>query len=175
MLNLQLYFFWFWWVSSRSALFAAVISIFCAVLVYVSKGFMSLDKEVLNALLQIVYFCFPIAFSFTFIISFLLVFKALFKHNFKGFNIELYNCAHELIKDPQLSDVTSLWRKWLFVTLWVILVFLVLFFGVMKIFFEIEPLSLLNGISAYTLVSIFGGLIFVFGVKRCKKIGIKYI
>lgn len=174
MFNIQLYIFWLWWVSSRSVFSALFISTLCAVLVYISKGSMTIDKEVLKALFEVIYFCFPISFSFTLILSFLLVFKVLFKHRFKGFRLELYDCSHEPIQDPLLSDVTFLWRKWLFVSLWVIVIFMVLVFGLMKLFFDIEPLSLLNGLSAYLLVVVFGGVVFTFGVKRCKKIGIKY-
>ena len=170
---LQLYLFWLLWVSLVSAFISIFLSLFASLLVYISKGFQSLNKEVFQALFDIVSFAFPIAFSLSFIIALLLVFKALFRHEFKGFTLELYNCSNEVLDKPLLSEITLLWRKWLFVTLWSILIFLVLVMGLSKLIFGEVPLEYLNGISVYLLVVSLGGLVFVLGINRCKKVGIK--
>lgn len=103
----------------------------------------------------------------------LLVFKALFSKKIEGASFKLYDCKDEVISRPSLSDVTMLWRKWLFITVWAILLFIVLFLGLYKLFSgEFPPLSWVNGINLYLLVMTLGGAVFVFGVKTCKKIRI---
>ena len=169
----QLYLFWLMWVSLVSAFIAIFLSFFASLLVYISKGFQSLNKEVFQALFDIVSFAFPIAFSLSFILALLLVFKALFKHNFKDFNLELYDCSYKAIDKPLLSDITQLWRKWLFFTLWAIMIFIVIIFGISKLLFGVLPLAYLNGLTAYLLVISLGGAVFVFGINRCKKVGFK--
>lgn len=169
----KLYLFWASWVSIKSVAYALFLSFFSALLVYISKGFAPLNRETFLALKEIFFISFPIAFSLSFIIVLLLVFKALFSQKIEGHSFVLHNCAHEKIEEPLLSDVTGLWRKWLFVTLWAIVLFLVLLIGLSKLLFGVfPPLSWFNGLSLYFLIISLGGIVFVFGIKSCKKIGI---
>lgn len=169
----KLYLFWASWVTLRSVAYALFLSFFSAVLVYISKGFAPLNEETFLALKKIVYISFPIAFSLSFIIVLLLVFKALFAQKIDGQRFVLHNCAHEKIDEPLLSDVTDLWRKWLFVTVWAVLLFLVLLIGLSKLLLDVyPPLTWFNGLSLYFLIISLGGIVFVFGIKSCKKVGI---
>lgn len=170
---LKLYLFWVSWVSLRALLFASVLSVIAALGVYALKGFAPLESATFSALGQIVIFTFPIFFSLSFIISLLLVFHALFASKIAGFRLELYDCAGEKIEKPLLSDVTGIWRKWLFLSIWVILLFLVLLLGISALFRgSFPPLSWLNGWSLYLLVMSLGGAVFLFVVQRCTKIKI---
>lgn len=178
----KLYLFWARWVSMRSVSYALLLSLLSSLFAYISKGFgketlwpsfAPLNTETLLALKEIVYISFPIAFSLSFIIMLLLVFKALFAQKIEGYRFVLYNCADEKIDKPLLSDVAGLWRKWLFVTLWAIVLFWILIIGASKLIFGFyPPLTWFNGLNLYLLVISLGGVVFVFGVKRCKKIGI---
>lgn len=170
---LQLYLFWLVWVSVVSSITAIFLSVVSSLLLYISKGFQSLNEKVLMALYDVAVFSFPIAFSLSFILSLLLVFKALFKHEFKSFEVELYNCSYEVLEQPLVSDVMQLWRKWLFLTFWFIVIFLVIVLGIYKLIFDELPLAYLNGITIYLMVVSLGGAVFVLGLMRCKKIGIK--
>ena len=170
---LQLYTFWLVWVSLVSSLAAIFLSVLSSVLVYISKGFSSLNEDVFLALYDIIIFSFPIAFSFSFILSLVFVFKALFKHEFKDFKLELYNCSNEVLDKPLMSDLMLLWRKWLFLTFWFIVVFLVLVLGSYKLLFNELPLQYLHGLTIYLLIISFGGGVFVVGLFKCKKVGIK--
>jgi hypothetical protein len=172
----KLYLFWLVWVSIRSFLAALALALFIALMVYIAKGFAVLSAETFLALREIVYLSFPIAFSLSLIITLLLVFKALFTYTIEGFGFVLYDCKHEKIENILLSDVTMLWRKWLFITVWMILLFLVLFLGVSKLLFGVfPPLTWFNGYSLYLLIMLFGGGVFVFVVNKCKKIGIENV
>lgn len=170
---LQLYLFWLLWVTFVSSMVAIFLSVLSSLLLYISKGFQTLNEKVLVALFDVAIFSFPIAFSLSFILSLLLVFKALFKHEFKGFKLELYNCSYEVLEKPLISDIMQLWRKWLFLTFWFITIFLVLILGFFKLVFNTLPLEYLNGLTVYLLVVSLGGAVFVLGLVRCKKIGIK--
>ena len=170
----KLYLFWLVWVSVRSFLAAFTLALFTALMVYIAKGFAPLNTETFFALREIVYLSFPVTFSFSLIIGLLLVFKALFSHTIEGSRFILYDCKQEKIENILLSDITMLWRKWLFITVWVILLFLVLFLGLSKLLFgAFPPLTWFNGYSLYLLIMLFGGGAFVFVVNRCKKVGIE--
>jgi hypothetical protein len=170
----KLYLFWLVWVSVRSFLTAFAFALFIALIVYIAKGFATLNTDTFLALREIVYLSFPITFSFSLIIALLLVFKALFFHTIEGSGFVLYDCKHEKIDNILLSDVTMLWRKWLFVTVWMILLFLVLMLGGSKLLFgTFPPLAWFNGYSLYLLIMLFGGGTFVFIINKCKKIGIE--
>jgi hypothetical protein len=174
MFYLKLYLFWAVWVSIRALLYAAVLSFATAAAVYAVKGFAPLEKSTFLALQEIIFFSFPVAFSLSFIVVLLLVFRALFSQKIEGFRFELYSCAGEKIEKPLLSDVTGTWRKWLFVTIWAILIFMVLVLGVSTLLFgSFPPLSWLNGWSLYLLVMTLGGAVFVFVVHKCTKIKIR--
>ncbi len=169
----KLYLFWAFWVSLRSSVYALLLSLFSALIVYIAKGFPPLNEESVLALKEIAYLSFPVAFSLSFIISLLLVFKELFSRKIDGYRLTLYSCAGEKLVDPLLSDVMGIWRKWLFITVWMILIFLVIFLGLWKLISgDFPPLSWFNGLSLYGLVITLGGAAFVIGVKKCKKIGI---
>ena len=171
---LKLYLFWFTWVGFRTLLSAFFLSAFSSLLVYISKGFAPLNKETFFALSEVFYFVFPIFASLAFIISLLLVFKALFSQKIEGKIFKLYDCEDNQIEEPLISDVTMLWRKWLFVTVWAILIFLVIFIGFFKIILgDFPPITWFNAQSLYVLISILGGIVFVLGIIRCKKIRIK--
>lgn len=169
----KVYLFWLVWVSVYSFLTASVLALFTALIVYIGKGSVPLNLETLAALKEIVSLSFPITFSLSLIVALLLVFKAFFSHKVEGFSFVLYDCKDEKVENVLLSDVTALWRKWLFMTVWMILFFLVLFLGISKLLFGVfPPLQWFNGYSLYLLITLFGGGVFVFVVKSCKKIGI---
>ncbi len=171
---LELYLFWLTWVTSRGVVLALLLSLFSAITVYMLKGFAPLSTATFLALKEIVYVSFPIGFSVSFILMLLLVFRAVFFRNIAGRTLELYDCKGKKIASPQLSDVMNLWRRWLFITVWVILLFFVLFIGMSKLFFgNFPPLSWFNAYTLYLLVATFGGGVFVFALRQCKKVGVR--
>ena len=173
---LKLYLFWLSWVTLRSFVLALFLALFSALIVYIYKGFAPFNEATLLALKEILYLSFPIGFSLSFILMLLLVFRALFFKNIANFRFVLYDCKHEEVDSPLLSDVMMLWRKWLFITVWTILLFAVLFIGLSKLLFgDFPPLSWFNAYTLYLLVSTLGGGVFVFAVKKCNKIGVKHV
>jgi len=172
----KLYLFWLRWVTIRSLALASGLSIFSAIAVYVYKGFAPLDKVTFLALKEIALVTLPITFSLSFILMLLLVFRALFSQKIADNRFVLYDCEDEEISSPLLSDVMALWRKWLFITVWMILLFLVLLIGLSKLLFgTFPPLPWFNAFTLYLMVVSLGGGVFIFVVKQCKKIGIKHV
>lgn len=170
---IKLYLFWISWVTLRTLSFALVLSFFSTLIIYFYKGTPPLNQETFLALKYIFYLSFPIFFSLGFIIMLLLVYKTLFSRIVGGKRIDLYDCEDKRIEKPLLSDVTMIWRKWLFITVWTILIFLVLFLGIWKLISgSFPPLSWFNGLSLYFLVSFLGGGVFILGIEKCKKIRI---
>lgn len=170
---IKLYLFWAFFVSATSLVYATILSLFSALLAYISKGLPAFNRESLLALKEIVIFSFPISFSLSFILILLLVFKKIFSRKIDNFYLRLYDCNDEMIEKPLLSDITMLWRKWLFVTVWSLLIFMVLFLGVWKLLSgEFPPAHWFNAVSLYLLIMLLGGAVFVLGIKNCKKIRI---
>jgi len=169
----SLYIFWLKWVGSRTLLLSGFFSFLISLIIYFSKGATTLNKESFLALEEVFYFSFPVTFSLSLILMLLLVFKQVFFHKIGGYKVYLYDCKDECIQSPLLSDVTMLWRKWLFVTLWAILIFLVLFLGLYKLFTNTFALVWINGWSLTFLIATLGGAVFSVGLSRCKKVRIK--
>ena len=172
-LHLSLYLFWLRYVGLRTLLLSVVFSFIFSVSIYIFKGANTLNEESYLALQTIFTFSFPVFFSLSLILMLLLVFKKVFYQKVGKWQVFLYDCKDECIEEPLLSDVTMLWRKWLFVSLWVILVFLVLFMGLYQLVMDEFPIYLINGWSLTGLISIFGGFVFSFGLSKCKKVRIK--
>jgi len=172
--HLKLFLFWFIWVNSRTFIASSILSFLSLVIVYISKGFTPLDEDVFIALSDIAFFTFPFFLSLSFIISLLLVFKAVFFTDINKKRLHLYDCQDEPILKPLLSDITKIWRKWLFVTIWTVLIFMVIFLGLYKLVLgSFPPVSWLNGMNLYILVLVLGGSVFSLGLQRCTKIRIK--
>jgi len=170
---LKLYLSWAGWVSFSSLLLALILSLSVTVLTYISKGLAPLEKKTFLALEEIFFFSFPISFSLSAIIMLLLVFKAVFNWKVDGCELKLYDCNDDVIVKPLISDVIMIWRKWLFLTVWSLILFFLLFLGLWKLFtFQDLPLQWLNGVNIYLLILLFGGLIFSLGIVRCKRIRI---
>jgi len=172
---LTLYFFWASWVSFSSVALATILSLCSTLLTYISKGIAPLEKQTFLALKEVFYFSFPISFSLSFIIMLLFVFKAVFSWKIDGRKLKLYDCQDEVIEKPLVSDVIMIWRKWLFLTVWSLLIFFLLFLGFWKLLsIQDIPMAWLNGINIYLLILLFGGSVFSLGITRCKKIRIVY-
>jgi len=172
--ELRLYVFWLIWVNTRTFALAIILSLFSTLFIYLSKGMIALNTETFLALKEIFYFTFPITFSISFILMLLLVFRALFSYDFSSFKVYLYDCKDELISKPLLSDITMIWRKWLFLTIWAIIVFSVLFIGLWKLVMSSFPSAhFFNGVTLYILITVFGGLVFTLALSKCKKVRIK--
>jgi len=168
---LKLFIFWLTWVGGRTFLLSVSLCTLATFVLYASQGFAPLSSESILALKTLFLFFFPIFFSVSFILYLLLVFKALFFKVIEGKKIQLYDCQDQRIEKPLLSEVIPIWRKWLFFTLWAILLFLVVFIGLYRLISgELPSLNWINARSVYALISLFGGAVFVLGVKRCKKI-----
>ena len=172
-LYLKLFFYWATWVSLSSVIVASILCIFAALLTYALKGFAPLEYKTFLALQEIFYFSFPIAFSLSYICMLLLVFKAVFSWKIKGYKIRLYDCQDEWIEKPLISDIMMIWRRWLFLTVWSLLIFFLLFVGGWKVLSaEAFPMSWFNGVNIYLIILFFGGNIFSLGLMKCKKVRI---
>ncbi|MDF1880104.1 hypothetical protein JHD50_02105 [Sulfurimonas sp. MAG313] len=170
----RLYLFWLTWVSIRAFLLSGVLAFLSTIYIYFSKGSVPLNQDSFLALKQIFLFSFPIAFSFSFILMLLLVFKAVFYKKIAGLTLSLYDCEDKKIQKPLLSDVSKLWRKWLFLSVWAVLFLILLLLGLDTLFFEgTHSKFIFNGISLYFYVLILGGGVFTFGMKRCTKVRVK--
>ncbi len=168
---IQIFLFWFYWVNSRSLFYALFFALLVSIGVYLYQGAVTLNMDNLKAIWQVLVFVFPFSFSLSFITTLLLVFKALFARQIGGYRLILNDCKAQPIEKVLLSDVLPLWRRWLFVTVWLIVLFWVLFIGLWNLVTgELPPLTSFNGVSLYLLVMALGGASFSLGIPFCKKL-----
>jgi hypothetical protein len=169
----KLFLFWLWWVNSRAFVSATLINTLVVVLfLYFQSHHLQWSEESLRALFDIFVFFFPFVFSFIFIVSLLLVFRALFSWKIGTKKLVLYDCEDEEVFQPGLLDVLPLWRKWLFVTVWILVLGWLLLIGSIQLFAPaVLTASYFNMTLMVLSVELMGGLVFVYGLQRCKKIG----
>ena len=170
----QLYLRWLWWVNSRALFYGAMFSFIVTLLVYLNRSqSILLDDAGMKALSDIFFFAFNPLFSFAYVIMLVAVFKALFKWKVNKKTFVLHDCEGVVITEVLFSDVISLWRKWLFVTVW----FLLLVWGCgMGLYRLVDAQSdLTQWFTLWNMVlsiNVIGGMNFSLGIRVYKEIGI---
>ena len=118
---LRLWSYWALWITLFSVVSGLLIAIAVTVLIYFYKGSAGLNSDVLGALADVVRFWFAPAWSIGLVVGMLLSLKRLFYRCTGGQQLLLYSCdGSELIRPVHVEDTLKLWRKWLFVTVWII-------------------------------------------------------
>ena len=126
-----LWLYWALWVSLISVLLGAAAAVSVTLMLYFLKGAVSLDSEVLGALLDIGAFWFAVTWSLALPLALLLVVKRLFYRCIDHWKLILLSCdGKEQISDVGVADTLKLWRKWLFVIIWAVAVQTLLVAGV---------------------------------------------
>ncbi len=118
---LRLWSYWALWITLFSVISGLLIAAAVTAFIYFYKGSAGLSSDVLSALLDVLQFWFAPAWSIGLLIGMLLSLKRLFYRCMGGHQLLLYSCdGEEVISPVGVEDTLKLWRKWLFVTVWVI-------------------------------------------------------
>ena len=135
---LKFYFLlWLGWVarvSFFSIFWAGFFSLLGTVFIYISQGSIELNGEVIDALLKIFLFWFPILWSATLLLGLFRGIKFIFNRCVGGYELKLLECSgKEFVEVIGFGNLVKVWRKWFFLIIWlsatqVVLVSVILYF-----------------------------------------------
>lgn len=157
------FFLWLRWaykLSINSIVSAVIITLIITFLTYAKLGFVSLDKDVMDALFKIYKFYFSFIFSITLIVVLFRSIKYIFNKCIYGYELKLLSCDQkEIIETIGYGDLLRVWRKWIMLLIWLIAICMIV---TMFKFFNIYALYLSLLLSGY--------ISFIIMISKCKKI-----
>jgi hypothetical protein len=169
---------WLKWAArvSLCTLFSAsLLSAFITFFIYANQGFPALGSEVMNALLEIAKFWFPLAWSLTLLLVLFRSIKYIFNTCIEGYELKLYTCdGKQMLQHIGYGDLVKVWRKWFMLIIWMSAAQMVLALAFTYAFSDYE--SVFEWFNIYWL---FGFILlsgyFSFGIlaNRCKRVKIK--
>ena len=155
-----------------SVFWASLFSVFVTAFLYVSRGSISLSTEVIDALLEIFRFAFPIIWSITILVALFRSLKFLFNRCIAGYELKLLSCdAKAYIEPIGYGDLLKVWRRWLFVIIWISATQMLLATAIL--YFIDSNLVISDWFNIYLLygfVMISGYFSFIVLAGRCKSI-----
>ncbi|MDA3907772.1 MAG: hypothetical protein PF437_01660 [Sulfurimonas sp.] len=169
------FFLWLRWstrLTLASVALASMLSLLITLYIYVNQGMATLSGEVINALMDIFVFWFPVVWSFTLLLALFRGLKYIFNVCISGYKLNLYSCdGKELLEQVGYGDLVKVWRKWFMLIIWLVgslmilsLVFTYMFTSYSGVFewFNIYWLF------AFLLIS--GYFSFMLMTTRCKRV-----
>ncbi len=109
---------WAVWVTLFSISGAMLIAFGMTLVLYLVKGAVPLEGEVLDALGSIARFWFGVSWSITLPLGTFLGMKQLFARCYSGYRLQLFTCNLERVEKVHYNHLVKAWRKWLFFTVW---------------------------------------------------------
>jgi hypothetical protein len=157
------FFLWLRWASKLSVYsisLAFLITFFITLLTYIKLGFVSLDEEVVKALLAVFKFYFLFAFSFTILLILFRSIKYIFNQCIHGYELKLLSCdKKEIVETIGYGDLLRVWRKWIMLLIWLVAVCMIV---TLFNFFNIYALFIFILLSGY--------LSFIILISKCDKV-----
>lgn len=158
-----LWFFWALRVVLCSVAGALVLSLIITTVLYAKQGFVTFNKEVLEALFSIFSFWFFISLNITVLFALFRSVKYIFNRCYGGYSFKLLSCPKEqtFIEVIGYGDLVKFWRKWFMLLIWLSAAFMIIDF----IFFKYYNIYILYGV-----ILLSGYFSFIFIGARCKQI-----
>lgn len=166
---------WFQWalrvtISSvlSSVLFSGAITLF----IYIKQGAAALSSEVIEALVQVFLFWFPLIWSLSLLVALFRSLKYIFNKCVGGYELKLLECnKSDVIEVIGYGDLVKVWRRWFMLMIWFTGVQMIIVSGFVYVF-DIYS-SLFDWFSIYTLYIfiLFSGYVsLILLAGRCKKV-----
>lgn len=169
---------WLQWalrVTVSSVLSAVFFSGVITLFLYIRQGSAQLSAEVMEALLQVFLFWFPLIWSISLLVALFRSLKYIFNRCIGGYELKLLECnKRDVIDVIGYGDLVKVWRRWFMLMIWFTGVQMILASGVVYIFdthssifdwFSIYILYLFILLSGYVSLILLGG--------RCKKVKVQ--
>ncbi len=123
------FFLWLRWairLSICSVVIASLLSVLISLFVYVSQGAVALDEDVLNALVTVFVFYFPLTWSFALLLALFRSLKYIFNKCIHGYELKLLTCTSkkeetsEVLEVIGYGDLVKVWRRWFMLLIWLV-------------------------------------------------------
>jgi hypothetical protein len=122
---------WLLYIVSFSFIIGLILTFIITVSSWVMSGDMSFDSDKLSALYTVASFWFSLAWVISFLLAHIFSFKYIFNKNIAGKSLYIMDCeSKEPLTPVILLDVLPVWRKFLFLIVWILLVVALLLLGV---------------------------------------------
>lgn len=163
---------WLSWVvrfTVESVLLASIFSLIITAVIYVLKGMIAIDRDVLKALFDLFKFWFVILWSLTLLISLFRAIKHLFNHCHNGYVLKLLTCkGDEVIERVGYGDISKVFRKWMMTMIWSVSALMIFSFAISYLF--INSYHWYNIYVLYIFIVISGGVTIPLIGSRCKRV-----
>ncbi len=169
---------WLQWalrVTVSSVLMSIFFSSIITLFIYIRQGRAELSSEVIEALVQIFSFWFPLIWGLSLLIALFRSLKYIFNRCLNGYELKLLECnKSDVIEVVGYGDLVKVWRRWFMLMIWFTGVQMIIVSGVIYAFdiydfisdwFSIYILYLFILISGYVSFILLGG--------RCKKVKVR--
>ena len=169
---------WLQWalrISLSSILSSIIFSSIITLFIYIRQGSAELSSEVIEALVEVFLFWFPLVWSVSLLVTLFRSLKYIFNKCILGYELKLLECnKSDVIEVIGYGDLVKVWRRWFILMIWLSGVQMILVSGVVYIFgiydslfdwFSIYILYLFVLLSGYVSFTLLGG--------RCKKVKVK--
>lgn len=135
----------------------------------------SLSSEVLDALLEIAKFWFPITWSLSLLLALFRSIKYIFNTCSGGYELKLYGChENQSLEHIGYGDLVSVWRKWFMLIVWMSAAQMVLALAFTYALSDFE--GVFEWFDIYWLfgfILLSGYFSFILLTNRCKRVKIK--
>ena len=163
---------WLVWVvrfTVESIVLASILSLTVTAVIYIGKGMISIDRDVLKALFDLFRFWFVILWSLTLLVSLFRSIKHLFNHCYNGYVLKLLTCdGAEVIETIGYGDISKVFRKWMMAMIWSVSALMILSFSVSYLF--LNSYNWYNIYVLYIFIVISGGVTIPLMGSRCKRV-----
>lgn len=123
-MNKFYFFLWLRWslrLTLCSTILASVLSSFVTLYVYLSQGMVTINGEVVKALIDVFVFWFRVLWSFTLLLALFRSLKYIFNSCIYGYELKLYSCdSKEILEQVGYGDLVKVWRKWFMLIIWLV-------------------------------------------------------
>lgn len=151
--KLRLY--WMVYVVVFSTVIGLGLSFVVTLVSWSISGSFSLELTQLKALYTVALFWFKLAWALSFLLALVFSFRKIFNREIAGKTLFLMDCeSKEPLIPVILLDILPLWRKFLFMMVWVLVVMALLLLGL----FGIDK-SFFGGSTLFILILLFGALL----------------
>ena len=129
---------WLRWairMSASSILLAMLLSILITISFYILQGATRLNSEVIEALVDIFIFWFPLSWSITLLLSLFRSLKYIFNECHNGYKLQLLECNRtDIIELIGYGNLVKVWRRWFMLMIWLTGIQMIIALGFTYIF-----------------------------------------
>jgi len=139
---------------------------------YISQGIPELTSTVVNALIDITLFWFPILWSATLLFALFRSLKYIFNICIEGHKLQLLTCdMKETIDFIGYGDLVKVWRKWFMLIIWLVGSQMIIAVVLSSLFTEFDGIfEWFNIYWLFAFVLLSGYLSFILLSTRCKRV-----